>query len=146
MARGVAQWVKVLATKPNNLSSIPRLYMRERETWLPKIVFWSPYVHHGMSACMCMSVCTCREHTPSEGRDIGSLSLERVLQAVMSCLTGVLGTEHGSSPSTRQSSWPLSHLSSLHDWFVFGEIDAPSGSVCTQSNEIVPQNSKELES
>lgn len=49
MANGMAQRVEVLADKPNSLSSIPRLYMTEGENWFPKIVFRSPYVHHGMT-------------------------------------------------------------------------------------------------
>jgi hypothetical protein len=33
----MAQWVKVLATKPDDLSSIPGTHMTEEEKWLQKL-------------------------------------------------------------------------------------------------------------
>lgn len=39
------QWVKVLVTKPDDSSLIPRTCMVEGEKWLPEIVLWLSLVN-----------------------------------------------------------------------------------------------------
>jgi hypothetical protein len=39
----MAQWVKVLAAKPNDLSLILRICVVEEENWLQQVVLWSSY-------------------------------------------------------------------------------------------------------
>lgn len=36
----MAQWVKVLAAMPDDLSSVPGTRMIEGENWLPRVVLW----------------------------------------------------------------------------------------------------------
>jgi hypothetical protein len=45
----MAQWVKALATKPDNLSLIPKNHMTERENQLPQVVH---DLHVYTMACM----------------------------------------------------------------------------------------------
>lgn len=42
VASGMAQWIKVLVSKPNDLSLIPRTYMVEKESEFPQVVLWLP--------------------------------------------------------------------------------------------------------
>lgn len=44
----MAQLEKTSATKPDNLSLIPRAYMIEREIRFPQVVLFLPHVQHGM--------------------------------------------------------------------------------------------------
>lgn len=43
MAKEIAKWVNVLATKPDVLSSIPRTPIVERENRLPQVILWPPH-------------------------------------------------------------------------------------------------------
>lgn len=40
----IAQWVNVLATKPNGLNSIPKTHIVKRENRFPQIVLWPPHM------------------------------------------------------------------------------------------------------
>lgn len=46
----MAQWVKVLASKPVDLSSIPKTHAVEGENQLTKVVLQSPYTFPGTCA------------------------------------------------------------------------------------------------
>lgn len=43
-ASGIAQWIKLLATKTKDLSLIPTIHMVEREIGLSLVVLWSPHM------------------------------------------------------------------------------------------------------
>lgn len=49
-ARAVAHQVKVLSTKPKDLSPILRPHMVEGEKWCPKLDLWTLHVHCGIDA------------------------------------------------------------------------------------------------
>lgn len=51
----MAQEIKILATKPDDLSLILRICMIERENQFLKLVPWPPPVYHGR----CMYTCVC---------------------------------------------------------------------------------------
>lgn len=57
----MAQWGKVLAAKPDNLSSIPRTHIVERERLLLLVVLWPPHMHCGHTPA-CVHTCA---HTHS---------------------------------------------------------------------------------
>jgi hypothetical protein len=44
----MAQLLKGLAAKPENLSSVPRVLMMEGERQLPQIVLWPPHTCWGL--------------------------------------------------------------------------------------------------
>lgn len=46
----MAPWVRALATKSDNLTSILETRGIERDNWFPTVVLWLPHVHHGMHA------------------------------------------------------------------------------------------------
>lgn len=45
------QWVKVSATKPDNLCLLPRTHIVEEENQLPQVVLWPTHVHSGTFEC-----------------------------------------------------------------------------------------------
>lgn len=53
----MVQWVKTLASKPADLSSLIRIHMLKGKNWLLQVFLWAPpmcfYMH---TACRCMSI------------------------------------------------------------------------------------------
>jgi hypothetical protein len=41
----VAHWVKEIATRPGELSSIPEIHKVNRENQFPQVVLWPPHAH-----------------------------------------------------------------------------------------------------
>lgn len=44
----MAQWVKALDAKPDDLSSVPGIHIIEGENQLLEVVLWLPHVYCGM--------------------------------------------------------------------------------------------------
>lgn len=55
-ASKMTQQLKVLTSKPDNLNSISRTQIEERDNWFPPVVLWPLYL---LSLCLCLCLYLC---------------------------------------------------------------------------------------